>query len=72
MKIDRRRFGAMLLGGSSALLASCGGEDRRTAVDHENLARQRSEEEARGGSRAIWKTSLRGIPRSLPASVVRT
>ena len=49
MKIDRRRFGATLLAGSSALLASCGGEDRRTAVDHENLARQRREEEDAAG-----------------------
>ena len=49
MKIDRRHFGAMLLGGSSALLASCGGEDRRTAMDHENLARQRRDEKDAAG-----------------------
>ncbi len=50
MKVDRRQFGAMLLGGAAVLLPGCSQEDRRTPTDHENLAAQRRTERAGAGA----------------------
>lgn len=50
MKVGRRQFGSMLLGGAAALLPGCSQEDRRTPTDHMDLARQQRAERAGTGT----------------------